>query len=250
MKHQTSEETEKNPLVLKAMHEIELAKARERKGAKDEDKIMVGYVDACYDSALRAYKSLCEDGHSGMSWSITCMILEKLMHEIPLTPITDDDPSEWTECTWRQSSYKTYQNARRGSLFKDVYPDGTVEYRDGDNDVLEEVNLKDLHVCGLGSHRTTIVLDHYFKEETKITMPYSPRRERWRVRLSEDLCTDKNGNDVNYLHYIKKPNGERVTYDKFIMFSKDGMVELYDETVEKMGIDIQHVREQMRKAAL
>ena len=46
---------------------------------------------SCYKSALKAYKSLVEDEHSGMSFSFTRDILERLMRHEPLTPITDDD---------------------------------------------------------------------------------------------------------------------------------------------------------------
>ena len=49
------------------------------------------YGCSCYKSALKAYKSLMEDGHSGASWNFTKRILERLMDNQPLTPITDDD---------------------------------------------------------------------------------------------------------------------------------------------------------------
>ena len=49
------------------------------------------YGCSCYKSALKAYKSLVEDDHSGMSFSFTRDILERLMRHEPLTLITDDD---------------------------------------------------------------------------------------------------------------------------------------------------------------
>ena len=68
-----------------ARQEVQLAKA-ELKGNKNDE---AQYMIACYDSALRAYEKLMKDGHSGMSFAITRGILEKLMHEIPLTPVED-----------------------------------------------------------------------------------------------------------------------------------------------------------------
>ena len=49
------------------------------------------YGCCCYKSALKAYKLLLEDEHSGASWSFTKRILERLMNSQPLTPITDAD---------------------------------------------------------------------------------------------------------------------------------------------------------------
>lgn len=49
------------------------------------------YGCSCYKSALKAYKALCDDGHSGYSFSVTKNILNRLMEGIPLTPITDED---------------------------------------------------------------------------------------------------------------------------------------------------------------
>ena len=56
-----------------AKREIELAKKREREASGVEDGW--DYGCACYDSALKAYESLCEDGHSGLSIGITRSII-------------------------------------------------------------------------------------------------------------------------------------------------------------------------------
>ena len=44
-------------------------------GIKDDtvdfEKLPWDYSVGCYQSALKAYKSLCEDGHSGFSFSMT-----------------------------------------------------------------------------------------------------------------------------------------------------------------------------------
>ena len=61
-----------------AEKEIEIACKRERKasGVKNDDW---DYSCACYDSALKAYKSLMSDGHSGFSIGLTKHILNRLM---------------------------------------------------------------------------------------------------------------------------------------------------------------------------
>ena len=51
-----------------AEYETEIACKREK---SSKDKGEFDYDGACYKSALKAYKSLCEDGHSGMSFEYT-----------------------------------------------------------------------------------------------------------------------------------------------------------------------------------
>lgn len=70
-----------------AREEIEIAKKREREASGVENGWDYGCV--CYDSALKAYESLCEDGHSGLSIRITQNILNRLIDGKVLTPIED-----------------------------------------------------------------------------------------------------------------------------------------------------------------
>ena len=59
-----------------AKREVEIACKREAPGRKDGEW---DYGCACYESALKAYLSLMEDEHSGMSFSITRSILNRLI---------------------------------------------------------------------------------------------------------------------------------------------------------------------------
>ena len=56
-----------------AKKEVELAKIIEAKDLKEGE---FDYGGACYDSALKAFKSLAEDDHSGMSIKITQQMVE------------------------------------------------------------------------------------------------------------------------------------------------------------------------------
>ena len=58
---------------------IAKVKAEQEAGAK--------IIVACYESALRAYRSLERDGHSGMSVQITKSILNRLIDGKCLTPL-------------------------------------------------------------------------------------------------------------------------------------------------------------------
>ena len=101
-----------------AIQEVEIAKKRERRDSQEE----FDYGSACYDSALKAFKSLCEDGHSGMSIGFTKNILNRLIDGKPLVPI-EDVPGIWNLTSgWPNDDIiEHYQCKRMGSLFKDVY---------------------------------------------------------------------------------------------------------------------------------
>ena len=60
-----------------AAREIALACQSEREASEGTDDWDYGV--ACYESALRAYRSLMQDGHSGFSIQITKSILNRLI---------------------------------------------------------------------------------------------------------------------------------------------------------------------------
>jgi len=208
---------------------------------KDEDRGWEGYVDSCLDSALKAYMCLEGDGHSGMSFSITRGILENLMHGIPLTPI-EDVPESWSDIT--SGNPKHLQCIRRSSLFKDINEDGTASYHDIDNDVLDEVSMRDGHVSCLGSYRTTLTLKKYAPEALEITFPYCPPRFPWRVRMTSEITPSDQRQacywDFCFLSYIKKPNGEYIDINKFVGFSSNSkkIEELSDRQAIEYGLSL------------
>ena len=69
-----------------AENEVRIACERENPDRKEGE---FDYGCACYESALKAFKCLMEDGHSGMSINITRQILNRLLLHQPLTPIED-----------------------------------------------------------------------------------------------------------------------------------------------------------------
>lgn len=118
-----------------------------------------GYGAGCCKSALKAYRSLCADGHSGFSIGVTKAILDRLIDGKPLSPI-EDVPELWNECCGMATGKAVYQNARMSGLFKDVYPDGTVTFDDIDRVVLVEIDLDGRESCwhsGLASDRKSVV---------------------------------------------------------------------------------------------
>lgn len=103
-----------------AKREVEIACKKENPNRKEGE---FDYGCACYESALKAFESLLEDGHSGFSIKMTQAILIRLLDGQPLTPIEDTDDI-WNECSRPKDGPKVYQCKRMNSLFKDVYADG------------------------------------------------------------------------------------------------------------------------------
>ena len=118
---------EKSSMELWAEREVEIACKHE---APDRKPGEWDYGCACYESALKAFRSLCEDGHSGFSISMTKFILNRLIEGKPLTSIEDTEDA-WSDISDRsglRGEIANYQCRRMSSLFKYVYADGSVKY--------------------------------------------------------------------------------------------------------------------------
>lgn len=161
-----------------AEHEVELA----LKSIDPEDK----YTRTCYHSALRALKSLSEDGHSGLSIGVTMRILDRLAQGKPLTPI-EDTPDVWEACKWAdRKDCQAFRCSRMHSLFKYVYPDGTVRYTD-----VERTRVYDLDDPTIPFLNSLIarLIDEMFP----IAMPYCPSDRPMRVTVEDFLVDPANG---------------------------------------------------------
>lgn len=200
-----------------AEKEVELACKRENPDRKEGEW---DYGCACYESALKAYKSLAEDGHSGFSFSMTRQILERLMRGLPLTPIEDTDDN-WNDCSYgRKDGAKHYQCKRKSSLFKDVHPDGRVEYHDIDRIVCFDINDPDY--CYRAGFISKICAEMF-----PIKFPYIPEDTPYKVYNEVFLVDEKNGGyDTNGILYIITPGGERVEVNRYFKESDDGFVEI------------------------
>lgn len=189
-----------------AEREVEIACGHENPDRKEGEW---DYGCACYESALKAFKSLMEDGHSGFSIGLTKQILNRLIDGKPLVPIEDTD-DVWEECGWSSDDKKThYQCKRMSSLFKDVYQDGSVKYSDNNRAV--GINLDNPNV-GWSSRIIRDIVEELFP----LTMPYMPGDKPYKVFCEECLTDPKNGDfDTIGIHYILKPNGERVDIKRY-----------------------------------
>lgn len=202
-----------------AKREVEIACKRENPDRKAGE--FYDYACACYESALKAFHSLMEDGHSGMSIGYTKHILNRLIEGKPLSPIEDTEDI-WEERTRPNGrEYITYQCKRMSSLFKDVYDDGHVEYHDIDRYIAVYEDSPDISWhSGLVSR----VIDEMYP----ITMPYMPTTKPFTAYCEELLTDRKNGDfDTIAILYLKTPEGDRVEVNRYF---KEGSGENRDWT--------------------
>lgn len=180
-----------------ARQEVEIACRKEN---PDKKEWKCDYGCACYGSALKAFEGLCGDGHSGFSIKMTQSILNRLIDGQPLTPIEDTDDI-WDDRSESDSDgSKVYQCKRMFSLFKHVYPNGTVKYTDNNRSYCVDINnQRSTYGSGLSSR----VIDEMFP----IVMPYMPGKP---IKVyCEVFLTDKKNGDfdtVGIFYAIKTEN--------------------------------------------
>ena len=199
-----------------AEKEIEIACKKEN---PNWDGKSFDYGCACYQSALKAYKSLCEDGHSGTSFNITKNILIRLMEGLPLKPITDDDFTNVKPEIWESPEYlkehglkSNLQCPRMFSLFREETLDGKITYID-----VERTIMYDTTGCCHSSIASRLV-DEMFP----ITMPYYPSKEKYKVYGETFYMVDGVDKTAEHtgtynlvkIYYIITPNNERIEINK------------------------------------
>lgn len=209
-----------------AKREIEIACKKER-GDKPETEW--DYGCACYESAYKAFKSLLEDEHSGMSICFTKNILNRLIDGKPLTPI-EDIPEVWNDVTYFDDK-QSFQCNRMSSLFKDVYPDGQVEYHDTDRCYC--VNRDNPNSSGWHNG----FISKLIHEKYPIIFPYYPPAKPYVVYCTEGLYNPKNGDfDTIGIWYVVKPDGEKDVIERFFKEGSESFIEITkEEYFERIG---------------
>lgn len=189
-----------------ARDEIELACKKEN---PNWDGKSFDYGCSCYQSALKAYLSIMEDGHSGSSFGFTKNILKKLLDGDPLTPITDDDFHEENNIIFGDTNdkndgkpyrVKDIQCRRKSGLFKEVYSDNSVKYHDLERQYCRNIEDGMTFTGSAGN-----IVDEMFP----ISMPYMGCGDKnYEVGVIDFLCDEKNGDfDHQGVIYVKEPNG-------------------------------------------
>lgn len=163
-----------------------------------------------YESALKAFESLCNDGHSGVSIKITQNILNRLIDGKPLTPIEDVD-DVWESAYVRNDGTKSYQCKRMSSLFKRVHPDGSITYNNNNRYVA--VDIDNIN-CGYHANYIDVIMDEIIGP---ITMPYIPEPKPYYV-FCEDFLFDYNNGDFDTvgLLFYKDQDGNKIELNIYL----------------------------------
>lgn len=208
---------EKSDMKSWAEREIEIACKYERAG-NDNPNDEWDYGCARYESALKAFKSLLGDEHSGFSIGMTKHILNRLIDGKPLTPI-EDTPDVWNDIS-EEEGYKVYQCKRMSSLFKYVCDDGRIKYKDVNSICCVDVDV-DIQITYHSS-----LIQRIMDEMFPISMPYMPGAPI-KVFRTNLLTNRKNGDfDTVAIFYAIKSDGERVEINRFFKEGEKDWVEI------------------------
>lgn len=192
------------------------------------------YDGSCYKSAFKAYRSICSDGHSGMSYGFTKNILIKLLNEQPLTPIVDEDffyylngtmqhPLESEEYLKKRGLKSHLQCPRRSSLFRYETLDGEVSYSDVDREYCFNIEKPSDTYHGFGCK--------FVDEIFPITMPYHPSSKKYAVACREFLVDKSHGDfDTVEVLYIETPDETKVEVNKYFTDGRNVGLETDDWT--------------------
>lgn len=204
--------------------EIMLACKKENPNRKNDEW---DYGCACYESALKAFNSLLDDGHSGMSMAITKSILNRLIDCKPLTPIEDTDDI-WNESYYdEKNECQNYQCKRMSSLFKSVYKDGKIEYSETDRFICVDINNKN------NRWHNGFVCKKAEEYVGEIKMPYYPLSKSYEIYCNEFLYDEKNGDfDTIGIIYILSPNGEKIKVNRYFKAGEKSFVEIDEKEYE------------------
>lgn len=221
-----------------AKNEVAIASKRER-GDKPEGEW--DYGCACYDSAMKAFESLLNDDHSGMSIEITKSILNRLIDRKPLTPIEDKE-EVWDYVYRNNDGIKIYRCKRLYSLFKEVADDGSVTYSDTNRYYCISENSP--HVNWRNSFVTKI-----YNEMCPLTFPYMPNRRPDAIVCDELLTDRKNGDcDTLAILYIKKADGEIVEVNRYFKENEVSFTEIsYEEYKERQRLQEERIKSEAEK---
>ena len=196
-----------------AKNEVELFK----KSLNDADEFSSDYAKCCANSALKAFESLLEDGHSGMSIDITRNMLNDLIKGIPLTPITEKDFNGVEGHS--ENSVMVYQCPRMTSLFKYENSKGDVWYKD--------IN----RAAGLCDGEDTLfyngIISRVVDEMFPIKLPYRGSNAPFIIYCREHKFYNTPGDyDTRFLYKIKKPDNTIIDIQRVFTERGNEIVEI------------------------
>lgn len=155
-----------------------------------------------------------------MSYNFTKSILIKLMENIPLSPIEDKDfviSKNYNLCSdekLKELGLKSYlQCSRLSSLFRKETLDGKISYYDINRSYF--INIEK-------PSDTYFSNDDFLDEMFPITMPYTPKRNKYKIYAQTFLTDEKNGDfDTRGILYVITPEGEKIDINLYYAEGED-----------------------------
>jgi hypothetical protein len=216
-----TKERQKSPMELWAEREVEIAIKKEQEGGEDFST----YRIECCKAALSVYKMLLRQEHSGYSIQIVKSILNKLIDGKPLTPI-EKDMDDWmligNDDVDPSKPRELYQSTRMASVFKTIWKDGRVTYKDVDSVVCIDV---DENGEPTGNSYYSQEITNFVREKFPMRLPHTPGR--FKVYCETFLSHWKHGDyDTRKIIKIEKPDGETLIVDKYFKYDDDEFTEI------------------------
>lgn len=217
--------------IFKSSTQLNWAKEEIRRADNYEEVTDIDdkYFKMCSKSALKLYKALLKDGHSGFSVMLTKALLDSLIDCLPLTPITEDD--DWMHVHEDENTIM-YQSTRMAALFKHVNKkDSTVKYVDNNRFIL----------CDDEDSWQGGFIGKYMTDNYPIELPYKPYKSPIKVYVKEYVCKGYDGYDENdennkynfntyhIIHFIKPGDIEPTTINKYFGKKDKDFVEITEE---------------------
>lgn len=171
----------------------------------DEQK----YIDGCCNSALKAFKSLLEDGHSGMSINITLRILNNLVDRKPLVPI-QNRKEDWVY-------YNTHENVTY--YYHRYYH--SLSKRHHDDTGVDEFHDRQRFLCKPSTSRDGVSWYSRFCSDIghqmfPISFPYEPEAKPYKIIVDEYLTDRQNGDfDTMAIRSIITPDGQNRIVEQY-----------------------------------
>ena len=159
-----------------------------------------------------------------MSIGITKQILVRLIEGKALTPIEDTEDAWDQEMTLVKHEKVSYQCKRMYSLFKDIYPDGRIEYHDNDRIIC--ANINNINSCYSFGFVNKIIEGYI----GKIKMPYVPLAKPIKA-ICEDFKSEEGKGDFDtfgILYYIDE-KGNKKNVNRFFKETEKGVEEISNE---------------------
>lgn len=207
-----------NPLFARMYQEVQLALSH--------DKTMPDLARFVYSSALGAYAAVLQDNHSGSSWKITHSVIHRMLSELALTPVRDEDFVSLDD-------EEPATTSRQYGLFKRLELDGSVTYTDIHR--VEGVYLD------TGEHFTSGLVRAVVDEMFPIKLPYyapgTPYRVYVRTYCDKGYPNDHHDFNREWLSHVVTPSGECVTIDRTWVHGLGGLTEVTDDKdlLSKLG---------------